>query len=72
MAPASLLQPLLASNVAFILLFGAFVAAFLVLSVIVVRWAFRRDSAGRAAWRGRQMDRHQASDESEPPPSPPS
>jgi hypothetical protein len=46
---------LASSDTAFFMLFGLFVAATLVLSVITVRWAIRRDRAGRAAWRARQQ-----------------
>ena len=46
---------LLASDsVAFAVIFGIFVAALLVLIVIVLMWAVRRDRAGRAEWRRRQ------------------
>jgi hypothetical protein len=76
MTTAPLLAPLLASDVAFAVLFGAFVAAFVVLCVIVLRWALRRDSAGRAAWRARQsegqgVEGQRAADDAEPPPAPP-
>ena len=53
MAPA-LLQPALASDAAFFAIFGVFVAAMLVLVVVVLVWAIRRDKAGRAAWLQRQ------------------
>jgi hypothetical protein len=46
---------LASSDTAFFTLFGFFVAATLVLSVITLRWAIRRDKAGRAAWRARQQ-----------------
>jgi len=49
--------PLLASNVPFDVIFGVFVGALLALIVIVLTWAFRRDRAGRAAWRQRQEER---------------
>jgi hypothetical protein len=71
MSTALLLAPLLASDVTFVVLFGAFVAAFVVLCVIVLRWAIRRDSAGRAAWRARQLERQAPSGDTEPPPAPP-
>jgi len=46
---------LIASNVAFAIVFGLFVAAMVVLAVVVLLWAIRRDRAGRADWlRGRQ------------------
>jgi hypothetical protein len=34
--------------------FGVFLAAFVVLAVVTVRWAVRRDRAGRAEWVRRQ------------------
>jgi hypothetical protein len=43
-----------ASNAAFYTIFGIFVAAMLVLIVIILVWAIRHDVAGRAAWRERQ------------------
>ncbi len=70
MSTAQLLEPLLASDVTFFVLFGIFVAAFVVLCVIVLRWAIRRDSAGRAAWRARQLERQQGAGDTEPPPAP--
>jgi len=45
--------PIIGSDVAFFVVFGAFVVAFVVLSVITLRWAIRRDRAGRAAWQER-------------------
>jgi hypothetical protein len=54
-APLALLSPPLAANdVAFGVIFGIFVLALLILIVIVLRWAIRRDRQGRAAWRARQ------------------
>jgi hypothetical protein len=51
MAPASvLLAPAAASNVAFFVIFGVFVAAMLVLIAIIIVWAVRHDIAGRRAW----------------------
>ena len=43
-----------ASNTAFYAIFGVFVAAMVVLIVIILVWAIRHDVAGRAAWRQRQ------------------
>jgi hypothetical protein len=43
-----------ASNVAFFTIFGIFVAAMLVLIVVIIVWAVRHDVAGRRAWRQRQ------------------
>jgi hypothetical protein len=51
------LLPLLGSDVAFGVIFGIFALALLTLIVIVIRWAFRHDKAGRAAWKQRQLDR---------------
>jgi hypothetical protein len=68
--PAVLLlrpQPLLASDTAFAVLFGIFVAAMLAMIVIVVTWAFRRDRAGRAAWTQRQLDKNSAPEGDVPP-----
>ncbi len=45
---------LLAVNAAFAIVFGVFVAALLVLVVITITWAVRRDRPGRAAWRQRR------------------
>jgi hypothetical protein len=56
MAAALLLPTLLASDVAFVVIFGFFVVAMIVLIVITLIWVFRRDRALRAAWRQRQVD----------------
>ncbi len=45
-----------AGNTAFYAIFGVFVAAMLVLVVIIIVWAVRHDVAGRRAWR----ERHEA------------
>jgi hypothetical protein len=45
---------LLATNVAFYVVFGLFVVAMMVLTVIVVVWAVRHDMTGWKAWRQRQ------------------
>jgi cbb3-type cytochrome oxidase subunit 3 len=60
-------RPLLASDVAFAVVFGIFVVALLTLVIIVLVWAFRRDSQGRAAWRQRQLDRTSAAEGDVPP-----
>jgi hypothetical protein len=60
-------QPLLASDVAFAVVFGIFVVAMLTLIVVVVTWAIRRDRDGRAAWRQRQQDRSAATEGDVPP-----
>ncbi len=59
---------LLASNVAFAVIFGIFLVALVVLIVIVLTWAIRSDRKGRAAWRQRQLDRSAASEADVPPP----
>jgi hypothetical protein len=43
--------------VPFAIIFGVFVLAMVVLIVVVVIWAVRRDRAGRAAWRQRQENK---------------
>jgi len=48
-------------------LFGLFIVALLVLIVIVLTWAIRRDKQGRAAWRQRQQDRNSAAGGDVPP-----
>jgi hypothetical protein len=52
--PVALVLLASASNAAFYTIFGIFVAAMLVLIVIILVWAIRHDIAGRAAWRERQ------------------
>jgi energy-converting hydrogenase Eha subunit A len=44
---------ILAVNVAFVVVFGAAVVAFVVMSIITISWAIRRDRPGREAWRNR-------------------
>jgi hypothetical protein len=69
-SPALLLLrplPLLASDTAFAVVFGIFVVAMLAMIVIVLRWAIRRDRAGRSAWRQRQQDRSTAAEGDTPP-----
>jgi len=46
-----------ATNTAFYVIFGVFVAAMVVLIVIIMVWAVRHDVAGRRAWRERQEAR---------------
>jgi hypothetical protein len=65
------LLPLLASNVTFAVLFGIFILALLTLSVIVLTWAFRRDRAGRAAWRQRVQNTEASTEGDVPPPAGP-
>ena len=56
MAPALvLLAPAAASNVAFYVIFGIFVAAMLVLIGIILVWAVRHDMTGRRAWMERRQ-----------------
>jgi hypothetical protein len=56
MAPALIpLAPAAASNVAFFVIFGVFVAAMLVLIAIIIVWAVRHDIAGRRAWMERRQ-----------------
>ncbi len=50
---------LLASDVAFGIVFGVFVLALLVLAVIAIRWGVRKDRPGRQAWRQRHLDGRQ-------------
>jgi hypothetical protein len=61
------LQPLLASDAAFAVVFGIFIVAMLTMIVIVLRWAIRRDRSGRAAWRQRQQDGSTAAEGDAPP-----
>ena len=44
------MAPLLAANVAFVVVFGLFVVAFVGLVVFIAVGAIRRDKAGREAW----------------------
>jgi hypothetical protein len=46
-----------ATDAAFLVVFGLFVVAMVVLVAIVVVWAVRHDMAGRSAWRQRQSER---------------
>jgi hypothetical protein len=55
------------SSPAFGIIFGIFVAALLVLIVITLMWAFRRDKAGRALWRQRQQERLDPTEGDVPP-----
>lgn len=41
---------------AFYAVFGVFVAAFVVLAVVTIRWAIRRDRVGRAEWVRRRQE----------------
>lgn len=48
--------PLVAADATFYAVFGVFVVAFVVLVVVTVRWAVRRDRVGRAEWLRRQEE----------------
>lgn len=43
------------TDVAFYVGFGLFLLAFVVLAVVTLRWAVRRDRAGRAEWARRRQ-----------------
>ena len=45
---------------AFYIVFGLFVVAFLFLALWVIRWAIRRDMAGRSAWLSRDDEDDQS------------
>jgi hypothetical protein len=61
---------LVAADAAFIVVFGVFVVAFVVLAAITVTWAVRRDRAGRAEWERRQRLQGKGVDPGMPPPPP--
>ena len=65
------LQPLLASDAAFAVVFGIFIVAMLTMIVIVIRWSIRRDRQGRVAWRQRQQQRMSGAEGDVPPPARP-
>ena len=44
------MAPLLATNIAFIAVFGIFMVAFVGLCTFIAVWAIRRDRAGRQEW----------------------
>lgn len=46
-----------ASDVAFGVVFGLFAAAIVVLAVVTITWAVRKDRPGREAWRQRMIER---------------
>jgi len=54
------------SDTAFYAVFAVFVAAFVVLAVVTLRWAVRRDRAGRAEWVRRRSGRDGAGAHPEP------
>jgi hypothetical protein len=61
--------PVIGADAAFYVVFGAFVVAFAVLSVITVRWALQRDRTGRAQWVRRQQERQGHVEAEVPPPT---
>lgn len=61
------LWPLLAADAAFDVVFGVFLVAFAVLVVVTVRWAVRRDRAGRAEWLRRQQGAGKGGAQNAPP-----
>jgi hypothetical protein len=46
----------LASDLAFGVVFGVFVAALAVLGFVAIRWGVRKDRPGRAEWRRRYLE----------------
>jgi len=58
---------LLGADVAFDAVFSVFVVAFVVLAVVTVRWAIKRDRAGRAAWVRRQAPARDVRPDAPPP-----
>jgi hypothetical protein len=65
---AVLLQPFVAGDVTFGVVFGIFIVALFALIVIVLRWAIGRDREGRAAWRARQAGGGGTPNGDSPPP----
>lgn len=56
-APATMLSAAIGTggvDAAFVAVFAVFVVAFVVLAVVTIRWAVKRDRAGRAEWLARQ------------------
>jgi hypothetical protein len=60
---------ILAADATFYAVFGVFVAAFVVLVVVTVRWAVSRDRVGRAEWVRRQQEAGRAGTADGTPPS---
>lgn len=56
MASALVAQPVVGADASFDVVFGLFVVAVVVLSAITLRWALRRDRAGRAQWLRRRSE----------------
>ena len=46
----------MASDLAFGVVFGVFVAALAVLGFVAIRWGVRKDRPGRAEWRRRYLE----------------
>jgi uncharacterized membrane protein YdbT with pleckstrin-like domain len=66
----ALVTPIVATNVAFFVVFGIFVVAIVALAVFIVVWAVRHDMAGWKIWRGQQEDAAEAAG-TLPPDGPP-
>jgi hypothetical protein len=45
-----------ATDLAFGIVFGLFVLAFVVLAFVAIRWSVRRDRPGREAWRRQHLE----------------
>jgi hypothetical protein len=56
LADALTVSKLTASDTAFGIVFGLFIAAFVVLAVVTITWAVRRDRPRREAWRRRMVE----------------
>jgi hypothetical protein len=54
--------PILASDTAFVVVFGVFIVALVILVAVTVRWAVRHDRSGWRAWRARQFPTARPSD----------
>lgn len=60
--------PPFAVSVAFVSVFAAFVVAFVVLAIVTVSWAVRKDRVGRAQWVRRRQEERIARGGVVPPP----
>ncbi len=56
LAPVPAAHVVVGADAAFDVVFGLFVLALVVLSVITLRWALQRDRAGRAQWLRRREE----------------
>jgi hypothetical protein len=56
-APALPVAAATHSNTAFAVVFGIFVVAILILAVVIITWAVKRDRVGLAEWRRKRMER---------------